>query len=133
MKGKGLMDIMSDMRQTADEFIREECQSDAWCEDTEIVGYCEACHGAIRHGEYAMSIVMPGIKRRAVQYTFCESCLDELSFAELLDNMGVDYRRGFAEDAIPDTKEAVRRHNAREKAVWRKTITTAAKMKEARA
>lgn len=125
MKGMNLM--------RADEFIRDECEMDAFMGDEDLVGYCDGCHEPIRSGEYVMSIIRDG-GRRSVEYTFCERCLDEMPLSEILDCMAIDYRHGFAEDAIPDAKDAAAMQNAQRRAAFRRTITTAAKMaKEARA
>jgi len=109
------------------DFIREESEWDAWTDEEDLVGYCDACHEPIRRGEYVMSIIRDG-GRRSVEYTFCERCLDEMPLSEILDCMAIDYRRGFAEDAIPDAKDAAAMQNAQRRAAFRRTITTAAKM-----
>ena len=121
------------MERQIEDFIRDECEWDAWTDDEDLVGYCDACHEPIRRGEYVMSIIREG-ERRSVEYCFCERCLDEMPLSEVLDCMGMDYRHGFAEDAIPDAKEEVARMNRNKRTAFRRSITTAARMlKEAKA
>lgn len=60
-------------------------------------GLCDACGYDLHAGEYAMGILVErgGEMERTI---LCEECAEGLSAAELLEVLGIDYRRGRADD-----------------------------------
>ncbi len=120
----------------ADDFIRDECEMDAWCEDEDnpVVAVCDRCDADIRQNDkmFATLALNSALKWRPL--CLCHNCTESISLGELMEMMDVWADEDEAAFVAPEAIKHAAEWNDIDRDRLHRTIGVAAKhMKGAKA